>query len=266
MRVYDGSSERGSRNWPGDVAITLNRQWRRNSLAFMADADREPQEKQDAAIHEFLTTLGGLVDQWIDSGKREGDASIEQPWKRDIHWQSADHPQPITTTLIAYWERNPPQVTIDGDGRSSIFVPRNFPRPTDALFRAREHAIFQFVKLLESPTRERLSRCDECRTYFFRARAPKKDTPIFRGTFCPNCKGKGSARRVNATRGNRTKQMVELAVEFWRKWKSTTRHGERSRWVARMMNRRRRTGGVPITGKWVTQHRHEIEAKIERRK
>ena len=40
-----------------------------------------------------------------------------------------------------------------------------------------------------------LSRCIECKTYFVRSRSPKKDKPIYWGTYCSNCKVKGDAKR-----------------------------------------------------------------------
>jgi hypothetical protein len=185
---------------------------------------------------------------------------------RRRRWQSAPSSEPIITKLQAYWDRNHPQVAIDGDGRSSIFVAPIFKRDTDALHQAREKAISQFVVLLESPTRERLARCDKCTAYFSRARAPKRNTPIFHGTYCPNCKGKGSVKRMNATRENRTKEMIELAAELWPKWKQKARYGKQSKWVAEMMNRKLLTARAPITGKWVTQHQQEIVLEAERRK
>jgi hypothetical protein len=265
VKIYDTTSERGKRISPDYIATILNQQWRRDTLAAMARADGEPEEKRDAAICEFLGTLRELVDRWIDSGKDEKDRSVEEPWKRDVHSESASYPNTIATTLIAYWQRNPPRITIERDGRSSI-VAHTFAGRSNAVRRARDLAIFKFVILLDSPERERLCRCDECRAYFVRARAPKKDTPIFRGTFCPECKGKGSVKRMNGTRQNRTKQMVDLAAGFWPRWKPAAQYGKRSKWVAEMMNKRLGTTRTLVTGKWVTQHEQEIKDAAERRK
>jgi hypothetical protein len=75
---------------------------------------------------------------------------------------------------------------------------------------------------------------------------------------------------MNATRENRTKQMVELAAESWVKCKPMRQHGKRSKWVAKWvaakMNKTLSRRGGKITGKWVTQHQQEIEAAAERRK
>jgi len=266
VKAYDGFSERGKRNWPEDIAITLNQQWRRDFLAMVARADGESQEKKVAAIREFLDTLGGLVDQWMHSGRPEGDAGIDEPWQRDIRWQSADYPEPIIKTLMAYRDRNHPQVTIDGDGRFSIFVGPALTQQTGALLRARDQAIFWFAMLLESPTRERLFRCDKCSAYFARARAPKKDMPIKHGIFCKNCKGLGGARRTAASREQRRKQMVGWASEYWLKWKP--RHGKKAKWIAQQINRRaekHRRIHDPITGKCVTQNEKSIQAEVKRR-
>lgn len=263
MYTYDGQAQRDLREHPQAIAKILNRQLRGDTLARVADVADLPERKRGAAISEFLDTLRSLVDQWIDSGKREGDASIEEPWKRDVRWRSAEYPEPIITALTAYQKMSRQQILIGEDGRFDIFVTSQKHR--DSILEARKVAIENFMGLLESPTRERLSRCDACRTYFVRARAPKKDTPIFRGTFCPHCKGKASVRRMNATRENRAKHMVELAAEWWPKWKPTHRHGKQSEWVAGKMNKGLGTH-QQITGKWVTQHGSEIEAEAERRK
>jgi hypothetical protein len=71
---------------------------------------------------------------------------------------------------------------------------------------------------------------------------------------------------MNSTRENRKKQLVELAAELWTKWKPIAQYGDRSKWVAERMNKKQRTLGTFITGKWVTQHQEEIKAEAERRK
>src|SRR5208282_4982403 len=71
-------------------------------------------------------------------------------------------------------------------------------------------AICLFLQWLDSPARTRLFRCDGCGTYFIRTRTPKRDTPIYHGTFCAACKSKGKdrARRTEDSRNNRTEEMI----------------------------------------------------------
>ena len=233
--------------------------------AFSARA-REGSERA-AALLEFDNTLRSLTDQWIDSGKDRQDAIVDEPHRRTILWCSTRFPEPIFETLRMFWERNRPRVIVGSDGRSTLRPePKAFLNPEDLSLEARERAIYCFQRLLDSPIRERLCRCDGCRAYFVRARTPKRNTPMFRGVFCPNCKGKGSVQRMNSTRENRKKQLVELAAELWTKWKPIAQYGDRSKWVAERMNKKQRTLGTFITGKWVTQHQEEIKAEAERRK
>jgi hypothetical protein len=225
-----------------------------------------PTEINDLLISEARNHLRRLVDQWIESGRKRSEGGGDSPLDRTISWTSPDYATPLFEILNGYVKRGNLRARLRGDGRFFLSMEPSRVKSSDPFPGAREHATYWFVQLLNDPKRERLTRCDACGTYFLRVRTPKKATPIFRGTFCPNCKGKGGVKRMNATRENRTKQMVELASELWPKWRPLRQHGERSKWVAEMMNRKPRTSRALITGKWVTQHRSEIEAEAKRRK
>jgi hypothetical protein len=136
-------------------------------------------------------------------------------------------------------------------------------------------AMYWFARLLDSPFSRMLARCDDCGIYFAYERAPRID--IKGGTYCANCKGKGSARRMKSTRERRTNELVGFAADVWEQWKPDSRLGPRSRWIAERVNRRTakieaKSGKKSeslfsvITGRWVTQHHTEIEAEVERRK
>jgi hypothetical protein len=150
---------------------------------------------------------------------------------------------------------------LDGDGRFSIhFIKPIFRKERDALFRARELATFFFVSLLDSPTRERLFRCDACRTYFVRARAPKEGTPIFRGVFCSLCKASGSAKRNDVHRNKQTSEMVKVAASVWNKWRQSRNHPDQRQWISEQINKQ---CGTLIKRKWVSQHLTEILEQVE---
>jgi len=240
----------------------LNGEAPKQLVAFMAEISNEPQKIKHGAIAEFQQTLGGLVDQWIESGRNNG---IEEAWKRNIEWQPADTRRPLVKTLEEYKRRNPPVASIGVDGRFDIWIKPSCLNSSKPLFKAREMALYHFLCLLDSPNRERLSKCDQCGTYFVRARAPKKDMPIFRGSYCENCKGSGGARRTAETRERRKQEQIEWAADAWARWKPTNRYGQRSDWVVRQVNAKR---GVSrrIQSNWLTRHNAEIEAEIERRK
>jgi hypothetical protein len=149
---------------------------------------------------------------------------------------------------------------------TSVLLPELWGQVRPSI-KAHEKAVFLLMNLVNcpSPARERLSRCDSCGEYFIRRRAPKRETPIYHGSFCANCKGKGGVRRTDMTRKSRTKKKVELAADVWPKWKQDRRQGERTEWVAQEVNRRLRASRDPIAKNWVTRHQTEIEAEVERR-
>jgi hypothetical protein len=214
---------------------------------------------------EFLRTFRRLVDQWIDSGKDESDHVIDTPHDRNVEKVPPGYEKSLIEILGAWYERNPPRVLIKGDGRVAIaeIVSHNLRDPASY---ARDLAFHELARLLDSPTRERLSRCDLCSTYFERRRTPKRNTPIKRGAFCEKCKSKSGARRTSASREQRTKEMVEWAADRWLNWKP--RHGKKAEWIAEHVNReldRRHRIHHSITGKWVTQNKKSIEAEVERR-
>ena len=285
MRILGGGTNRGGRDYPKVLADTLNGKFPRNSLGRAAGipCDRPSlhiqgfcnpsRETRGAAVTEFLDTLRRLADQWIASGR---DQLGEQPWSRNVFWVSDAYQERIDITLRKFLQRNPPPIWSGSDGRletaTHLWLPTPlawpFPEPEleDTLARARDFAIYEFQKFLESSCPQRLFKCDECGRYFVRVKAPRKETPIYHGTFCENCKHKGGKRRTDSTRKQRKTQMIEWAAECWTKW--TEGSGVRSEWVADRVNAR--INGQPISwgtikGNWVTWHQAEIEVEAERR-
>jgi hypothetical protein len=135
-------------------------------------------------------------------------------------------------------------------------------------------AMYWFAKLLDSPFSRLLARCDDCGTYFAYERVLRTD--IKGGTHCRNCKGCGSAKRMNRTRDKRNDSLVRFAAEFYGQFKPNSRQ-PLTKWIAEHVNRR--TGSIRakagketmshypvITGRWVTLHLTEIEAEVERGK
>lgn len=285
MEILDGTSRRGTRNYPEYVAPILNAEFHKDALGMLAGIpvpmrgfSSAPQETREQVVVEFLRTLRGLVDQWIASGKQaEGE---EEPWGRNIEASTPAHPRPITDVLVEYREKNPPRVLIGGDGRFDIAMeplrisawPSPPPKLEDTLERARDFAIFIFVQLLDSPSRERLFRCDRCGKYFVHGRAPRRY--IKQGTYClrKTCKRSAAKKRMESTRNKRTDEMVTFSSEVWPRWKPD--FGPRSKWVADRVISRTRDIAVKlgkksenpyprITGRWVTTHQAEIEKKVK---
>ncbi len=265
VKISDGWPNK--EDCPGYIAALLNRKRLRGGLEWWAGVTDESQEERAAMESEFLSTLRGLVDQWIDSGKQDG---VENAWERSVHWHSDAHPMPLVKALRTYEIRNPVKVLFGPDSRLEIgMLPTSAVHPevwglVYPLAKAREKAIFLLRNLVNcpSPVRERLSRCDACGEYFVRVRAPRKEgIPIKHGVFCANCKGKGGARRTVESRKLRTEKKIEWAADAWVKWKPDHRHGKRSEWIARQVTAR----GEAIKVNWITHHQTEIEAEVERR-
>lgn len=241
------------------------------------------EESEGLLAASMLTSLlRYLVDAWIESGRGEQ----ESPWER----------QPWREYLEDFISRNPPMLMSANGSLGLFLLPRialgeniglsKFAKDLEGrwlselpdidsfdgevtinmLHSAADPATALYLQLLDSPIHARLFRCDWCRAYFVRERAPKRDMPIKRGAWCVDCKGRGSAKRTVDSRWNRTTQMIGWAVDVWEQWKQDRRHGERSEWVAQQVNNRHKSSRGRIARNWVTRHQAEIEVEVERRK
>lgn len=280
MRVY-GFAAQPNRNNSGPDALLLRvlngRLTGRDLSLFFTGTSGGSREG-------FMLTrlLRLLVDRWIDSGK---DEDRDSPWTR----------RPWIEPIEDYAERNPPKLLFTKRGLPFLFVGSPPPESGEArdseLARFIEDRLAQvdgslvadvrfrkalraaawsatalFLQVLDSPHSGRLSRCDGCRAYFWRKRAPKRDHPVSRGSWCELCKAKGGAYRADKSRESRRGDMVKRAAEAWTTWKpdQPNRYGSRREWVAKQVSKRL-PGGRSITGNWVTRHTAEIEAEVERR-
>lgn len=209
--------------------------------------------RSQRTVETFRSALRGLVDAWIESGR--GSNGVDCPRERAVR-------RNVQFVLLGYSKRNAVRWNYR-DGRLRIYATlRSHGNQEQDAFDA---AALLFILLLDSPGRARLARCDDCGTYFLRRRTPKKDTPIKRGSFCPEHKGKGSAKRTEKSRESRKNELIKRAADLWLKWKPARRYGKRSVWVADMVNQDLPDGAEAITGKWVTQNQQKIEAEAEGR-
>ena len=235
-----------------------------------------------------------LVDEWIDSAKSQDD---ERPGERIVPTKPLLQNYITRNPPVLQFGEGGSRAWLPDEVPSLVMWPHNFIEKekqcvfteedeTGILRLFREHAVSHslgkqlaltllnlafdaaaalFLQLLDSPARTRLFRCDGCQKYFMRTRTPKKDTPLFRGSYCPECKGKGAARRTTASRNNRTEEMIAWAADVWEQWRQDRRHGEREDWVARKINARLPASRNPIARNWVTRYRTRIEVEVERR-
>ena len=265
VRVIDGIwSERERADIPKMIARMLNRGLPAVDLAGLAVG---PAETDKALIEQAasarLSTLGSLVDQWIESGKNVDSSRADSPWTRNIFWTGEGYPNPLAVPLSNAIEGGIGKIQLLNEGRLMVSIHHLYYKHTEPLLRARELGIGDFISLLDAPTRERLFKCDECKKYFVHARTPKRDALILHGTFCGDCKGKGGARRTLGTRERRNKRLITLAARSWPMWKPSHRSGTQSTWVANQVNKRLQQGEQRVTGKWVTQNKVKIQTEIE---
>lgn len=271
MEILDGRRhDKAGQRWElGWIVRLLNggKHWAGPYAPDIAENYTASQIKQ--ADVQFTDTLRALVDQWIDSGKAKN--GIERPLARDIS-KAPPAGESLFDILHAWLGRNMPTLALQRNGK--IAISSNFPivwaipskamKYDDPRDYAKECAIFYLKELLDTPGAHRVSLCKnpECSNpYYLRRRVPRK-AEIKRGTYCSNCAGVGSVGRTRISREARKQKLVNLAAEFWDKWKPERRYGRRADWVATRMNSR---SDSAVTGKWVNQNLEAIELELKRR-
>jgi hypothetical protein len=263
----------------------------------------------EIARNSMIAMMRYLADLWIDSGKSgEGESRLDNPSCRNILYTppseasqillnidpSNEEPipgfdaflipvgLPISNLFYQLIGNDARWPEIHEDGTQSLkelvfgFTTENAHSGYRFLLHwfGMKVAMYWFAKLLNSPFSRQLARCDDCGGFFAYERAPKKE--IRGGTHCANCKGRGSAKRMESTRIRRLNEMVRLAAEVSERYRPDSRQ-PRTKWIAEQVNRRTVKVGVKagkqkkshyplITGRWVTEHLKQIEEEIERRK
>lgn len=242
-------------------------------LDFPGVAEQFDPEALKRADAKFLKSFRALVNQWIDSGINNG---IESPLTRNVRAVPSGYSETLFDILYRWMNRNMPLPALMNTGRIAILTrepnyyttdERGLVKHLDPEEYAEECAIYHFEQLLDNHGAHRVARCanPKCRRLYLRRRMRKKE--IKRGTFCADCTGKGSQARTRATRENRKQILVTFAADYWKEWEAGRKRGERSHWIATRVNRRIGAKGrfQPITGRWVTQNRAEIELEVSKR-
>ncbi|HVW08798.1 MAG TPA: hypothetical protein VHC90_09455 [Bryobacteraceae bacterium] len=244
-------------------------------------------ERVKRAEAERLKLLRWIVDQWIESGKDE--YGNESPDRRDLSkcgFPVRPGTTEFTPTLamlaganlldaISHWlKRVRPRVKLGPRGEIEIELPeatlsllRNGNASPNLQRYAIDAAISQFVEFVNTPGSDRLARCHnpDCGRYYLRLRSRKK--AIKRGTFCSACLNAGAAARTKINRSIQRDVRIRLAADVWPAKRNMTQWDRRQAdSIATKMNKKRTSSDAPVTGKWVSQNRPEIEAEVERRK
>ena len=220
---------------------------------------RQPEESIESILKRvqavFMTFhwLRKYTDQWIDSGRKDG---VDSPWERTIPSDAVD------VFHVAFSE----SLRVRADGRPAVgYELSDLGVHRLEKFGYKVHgqleATLRFMLLMDSPDRERVSRCDVCRKIFEHRRMPKRGMVIKHGSFCEACKGKGRAQGTVRSRERRKNELVALAATFWEQCPQAKLQ-ERSDWVAKKMTSKLPEGEAPITKNWVTHNRVDIEAAV----
>jgi hypothetical protein len=232
---------------------------------------RMEQAIQDSTFSEFRNTLRGLLNQWIASGRPNRELNGDEPLKRNVRWSSIQYPTPLRDTLKRFSDDGLLTIMPDADTGAPTWrmALRHGPKKLRApALIAKEFAIAWFYRLLGSVSPQRLSLCDECGKYFVHIRTPKKDIPIKGEICCPNCKGKGGAKRSIRSREALRDDMAKAAVDALNEWRPSHRNPDRRLWVVNQLNKQfghRRN--AHITRRWLSEKRtlKAIQAEIGRR-
>lgn len=311
MEIWDGRSARGKQDFaeyilrvlnPPDVLHAMDEiesglklpprgaEFLMDCIAYIAgipvpmpgDKDVAPKAIRAKVSAAFQSTLRSLTDQWIESGQRNG---IEEPFERSVRFKSHKFPETIEHTLVQFWNRNPPIVQFDRNLqvistqsllRQSSWLPLAGESTASLLERAREHARAFFAMLMDSPSRYRIFRCENCRSYYLKNRTPKGNRPIKRGRYCDLCKGEASKRRVKEARERRMAQMLHWAVDAkvqWAadgltvvRWKQKNRSATEVEWIVKIINANLKIENLdPIRSNWVNWNSEKIEELWNRR-
>lgn len=272
----------------------LNRRFRGSDLDLLAPGLADGVEPLSCAlIAGDLLRL--LIDKWIESGMAPWSASgktgyFDSPFER-IPWMEV---------LEDFFMRNPPRVLSMAEGLCLVVVPRVFTEQkaqpswlagqtttsllaelgrSDSLeaWQVREMlpriapiaadiAVSLYLQWMDTPERAKLFRCDGCVRYFLRSRQPSRKTPIKTGSWCRRCQPKGAILRVVKSRKERRDRRLRLTADVWPLWTENRSGTSRPVWIAEQVNTRLESSGDQISRNWVTGHRGEIEAEVERRK
>jgi hypothetical protein len=222
---------------------------------------REPECLAQAGA-AFYSTLHNSIDQWIASGRSGGGQGVESVADRSVRVVPFGYYRPLGDFLDEWLSRNTLPQTVNENGQ------RTTPRPFVDFRRLRtapaevgqNYAVWWFLHLMGSPSRYRLAHCmnSECGDYFAYERTPRR--LIKRGTFCPDCKGRGAALRRDRSREERTRVIVEAAANAWDKWKWSRRHPDRRAWVAQRVGE---LTGIEIERRWISRNLDVILKRVE---
>ncbi len=175
-----------------------------------------PGEEYQAAATSFRERLLELVREWIESGEDE-EFDTDEPMERRLELG--------TTTQLAIekcWREHRVIPRVLPTGEVIRTIERSEPVPKDGTRHRpievmQGNAVAEFVTLLNSPLRYKLSPCDKCSKYWFRERLRKRYYRDRR--FCPECREAATSRlRMQKKRKPRACIVLTAATKAFTKW------------------------------------------------
>lgn len=217
-----------------------------------------PDDDYRKAAAAFNTRLRELVDEWIESGRKDG---IDEPRKRtlrpgygafmaQVDWVRRNHPTPqVTPTGEVYFDLH---------HSMSIDLPADPDDPIECMQRA---AVGEFVRLMGSALKYQLAKCDLCLNYYLR----KKLRSYYKlgKYFCPGCRSAASATiRTKEKRTEEHARIVQGAAQALKRW-STLSAGTQAKYKTENNYIAINLKKFGKTSKWVTRNIDEIRANSQ---
>jgi hypothetical protein len=225
----------------------------------MADGEWEglfaaADEDYRQASQILIAELRGLVDQWLDSGRRTD--GVEEPKARTL-----DKAESAYRAMTAWALSHKPMVlsTIAGELIVTVgWSERRTDGQDDPKADAKDEARRIFVLMMDSPVKYALFKCGkaDCGRYYILEK-PRKVYKL--GTYCPDHR-----RRVSALRGTKEKRELErragleIAANALSAWpglseRTQAKHKTAKGYIASKLSH------LGLTAKWVTRNLSEIE-------
>jgi hypothetical protein len=231
----------------------------------------------DCAVKSFSETLRDMTDMWIDSGKSAMNQHMDSALDRNVKEVLPGREISLLLWIDRLFLRTHANyMGMRPDG--SIGIKKQFPRFDWVMHKFRKHfdalgnldalkgygpameeygqmlAAFNMTNLLNSPYSRRVSRCDHCKQYFVYTRA--RLSAVKNGAHCPQCIGKASVVRTEASRAKR----IETAAKEWVRLESKHKGQPEFERIADEVNK---SHGTAFGRRWVSQNLAEIQKTVE---
>ena len=129
-------------------------------------------------------------------------------------------------------------------------------------------AVYTILRLLLSKEQyaQRIAKCLECETYYWRKRIRREDGFFVYGKRCPNaeCRKAGNLKRANASRDRERSNLFKIAAEASMTYQANHQTTKED-WILEKVNAARRNPKHtnPKQKKWLSQNSANIQKRME---